>query len=282
MTALAASKVRRVETWKVKGFTLPITYVAYQGGIATIETTAGATQGLCLPGATSTTRFVIGTFAENVDATSVAKTVQVDLGREIEIEWFANSSAGDAVLTTSVGQLCYVVDDQTVMITASGKSVAGRVWAVDSTKGVAVEKLVASQMLAATGNIAASAVTVGTAYQILSVNSGATASEWRQDPDSFAVINATNDVTITVAQGFKRQITACGDGKAITLSTSGAKAGHTISIARLALGTPKGCTIVNGGVGAGTLQTMTDNKPATGSFTFDGTNWFLSSLYQGA
>jgi hypothetical protein len=282
MTALAKAKIRKTETWKLKSFTLPIAYVAYQGGVAALETTAGATQGKVIPGATSTTLFVIGTFAETVDATSASKSVIVDLGREIEVEWYANSAATDDVKVTDIGQLCYIVDDQTVMITSSGKSVAGRVWGFDATKGVAVERLVATQMAGATGNIAASAVTAGTAYQVLRTNAGATASEWGRVKFPWAVVNATNDVTITIAQGNFRQITACGDTKAITLSTSGAVAGDFIEVYRAALGATTGCTVVNGGVGVGTLQTMTSNKAAAGKFIFDGTNWAASTIYQAA
>ena len=48
---------------------------------------------------------------------------------------------GDAVTATDIGRDCYVVDDQTVGITPTGaRSLAGRIWASDSVKGVLVEK----------------------------------------------------------------------------------------------------------------------------------------------
>jgi hypothetical protein len=43
-----------------------------------------------------------------------------------------------------LGALCYIVDDQTVQIIPGGGSVAGRVWGVDSIKGVAVQKTASS------------------------------------------------------------------------------------------------------------------------------------------
>lgn len=141
MTALAKQRSRQTEAWKFREFPVPMGYIAHQGGIAAIETTAGAAQGKVIPGASVATLVVIGVFAETVDAMAAASVVTVDLCTEVHIEWFANATAGDAVTAAHVGQLCYLVDDQTVMITAANKSIAGRVWAVNPLKGVAVELL---------------------------------------------------------------------------------------------------------------------------------------------
>jgi hypothetical protein len=136
MTALAAARARSQEIWKYKRFTLLSGSIAYQGGIACIDTTTGKV----VPGSTATTLLVIGMFAETIDASAGDKLVNVDLGREVAIEWLVNSGSG-AVASTDVGSVCYVKDDQTVTITPTGASIAGRVWAVDSTRGVAVERL---------------------------------------------------------------------------------------------------------------------------------------------
>jgi hypothetical protein len=246
MTAAAAARSRKTSTWRLKEFTLASGLIAYQGAIAAIET-SGSDAGKVKPGATSPSLVVIGVFSETVDATSAAKAVTVDLLREVELEWFVNGSSSDAVAATDVGKLCYVLDDQTVSILAGGKSVCGRIWAVDSTKGVAVEKM--------------NAVAQTNAF-------------------AYAAIDATNDVTITVAQGGRRQITAAGNGKNVTLSTSGAVAGDVIHIWRPAIGATSGTNIVNGGAGAGTLMAQTANKKAGCTVAFDGTNWGLVASYQ--
>jgi hypothetical protein len=137
MTALTRQRASSVERWNYKEFTLASGNVAYKGGIACLDLSTGKVE----PGHVESDLLVIGSFAENVDATSADKLVNVELGKEIEVRWYANHSGGDAVASTDIGKLCYVQDDQTVTITSTGRSVAGRVWAVSSTDGVAVEKL---------------------------------------------------------------------------------------------------------------------------------------------
>jgi hypothetical protein len=81
----------------------------------------------------------VGVFLEDVDATAGARSVEVDLEREVLAQWWDNAAGGDAVLATQVGSLCYVYDDSTVTATSTGRSVCGRVWEVSPTKGVLVE-----------------------------------------------------------------------------------------------------------------------------------------------
>ncbi len=136
MTALATAKASRFERWTYHLFTLASGNIAYKGGIAVLDLSTGKVE----PGHAELDAFVIGKFEETVDATSADKLVQVNLGKEIEVEWWANSGTS-ALASTDVGNLCFVEDDQTVGKVGAGASVAGRVWAVDSVKGVAVEKL---------------------------------------------------------------------------------------------------------------------------------------------
>lgn len=281
MTALAKQRVRHQETWKYKQFTLPSGKIAYPGGIAAGQTSGGSA-GKVIPGETSTTIFVVGLFAEKVDATSAAKLVTVDLQREVEIEWFANGTGGDEVTASDVFGLCYVKDDQTVSVSSTGKSVAGRVWAVDSSLGVAVEKLGSSNIVGATGEIDADQVSPGNAYEVFRTNSGATASEWGRLVEKYAAVDATNDVTVQVSQGKARKITLSGNNKNVTVATTGAVAGDMIFFSRPAIGASSGCNIVNGGTGAGTLMAMTANKKAGAVVMFDGTDWSLVSSYQEA
>jgi hypothetical protein len=124
------------ERWTYKEFPLAAGAKAFQGGIATIDLSTGK----CEPGHAEADLFVIGKFAETVDATAGEKLVNVNLGMEIEVEWW-NNSPDNAIVAANVGSLCYVEDDQTVGILATGMALAGRIWAVDSVRGVAVQKL---------------------------------------------------------------------------------------------------------------------------------------------
>lgn len=135
MTALANERMSSREAWAYKQFTLSSGHKAYKNGIAAIDLGSGKV----VPAATRTDLVVIGKFAETVDATSADKLVNISFGREIWIEWFANDGA--SIAATDLGALCYLKDDQSVTITATGASIAGRIWGVDSAKGVAVEFL---------------------------------------------------------------------------------------------------------------------------------------------
>lgn len=137
MTALAKEKMKLTERWTFKEFPLAVTNKAWKNGIACGDLSTGK----CEPGHPETDLFVIGSFAETVDATAAEQMVNVDLGKEIEVEWWANAPGGDAVVAGDLFNLCYILDDQTVTRTSTGASVAGRIWAVDATKGVAVERL---------------------------------------------------------------------------------------------------------------------------------------------
>lgn len=131
---LTKSRPLRVEKWRYKQFTLKAAETAYKGGIAVIK----QADGKCYAGALATGLVIIGVFAE--DKTSASDTlVNVDLLEEKTLVWFNNSTSGDAVAATDFGKDCYMTDDNKVTITSTSASKAGRVWAVDATKGVLVE-----------------------------------------------------------------------------------------------------------------------------------------------
>lgn len=136
MTALTKERMSSSERWRYKQFPLAVGNKGWKNGTAAIDLSTGKVE----PGHAETDLFVIGKFAETVDATSAEKLINVDLCREVEIEWLENS-AGSALDAGDVGSLCYVEDDQTVTGDSTGTSIAGRVWAVDATRGVAVERL---------------------------------------------------------------------------------------------------------------------------------------------
>jgi hypothetical protein len=111
--------------------------VAWAGAGAVINlSTSKAQRGSSAPGL-----FSSGVFLEDVDASLGDKATQVDLERIVNARWWDNAAGGDAVLATQIGSLCYVFDDSTVTITATGRSVKGRVWAVSASKGVLVEEI---------------------------------------------------------------------------------------------------------------------------------------------
>lgn len=136
MTALANERMSSFEKWGMKQFTLAVGKKAWKGGIAAIRLGTNTV----VPGALQADLFTVGKFAETVDATSAAALVNVDLGIEILVEWLANSGTA-ALVANDLGAICWIQDDQTVANAPNGGSVAGRVWGVDSAKGVAVQRL---------------------------------------------------------------------------------------------------------------------------------------------
>jgi hypothetical protein len=159
-------------------FPLAVSTAAYKGGACGFETATNSNEGKIVPMAGGSATLVhVGNFAENVASSASAQNVNVDLGAEVQAYWYANAGAPNAVASTDLGKVCYFADDYTVSISGSSNSLAGRIWAVDSVKGVLVGKLAGTQTVTSS-QIAAGGVTPGTAYQVLRTNSGATASEW--------------------------------------------------------------------------------------------------------
>lgn len=104
---------------------------------AGVEIFAGAlvaynAAGHAVPGSTSTTLKAAGRASSHVDNTSGAsgdKSIEAETG----IFAFANSSAADEITRGDIGDVCYIVDDQTVAKTDGGgtRSVAGEIFDVD-------------------------------------------------------------------------------------------------------------------------------------------------------
>lgn len=132
MTALAAKRVVRPVKFSsklLKGKTEQV----YRGGIACFDTSTG----LVAKAFVSTTLMPIGRYAEDQNTAS-GGSVLVELFKEVVAHWYANDGT---VVAGTVGSLCYLVDDQTVANAdaTNTRSVAGRVWEIDSVKGVLVE-----------------------------------------------------------------------------------------------------------------------------------------------
>lgn len=80
----------------------------------------------------------IGQFAESKDAPSGSDVpVTIALFRPVRVSWFRNS-VSDPVAAADCGSNCFLEDANRVSTDDTG-SIAGMVWAVDATRGVAVE-----------------------------------------------------------------------------------------------------------------------------------------------
>lgn len=203
MSALTQERARRTYPWKYKQFTLASGTKAFKGGRAALNTS-----GKVVPATSVAGLLPIGVFAETVDATAADAPVQVDLEREVVLEYFANATAGDAIAATDIGSMAYMFDDQTVCITPAGRSVAGRIWDVDALKGIGIEK-----------NDAARRVLSQPAVGAYTANDYAPAS---------IETDAVYDVPTTAAASTITLPAASPDGTRATFCADGTKNGHTV------------------------------------------------------
>lgn len=132
MTALAASRrttVEPVSSIQLQGKAEKV----WKGGTACIDTSTG----LVAKAFASTTLVPIGVYADDVDNSGGAGPVTIKLFKELRAIWRVNDTTN---AVTTVGTLCYLLDDQTVASTdlTNTLSVAGRVLKIDSVRGVLV------------------------------------------------------------------------------------------------------------------------------------------------
>jgi hypothetical protein len=140
MTALAADKQLIVADEKWLEYPEPPLTIAadtliYQGAVIAVNTS-----GYVVPGSASPALKVLGWSRGRIDNTDgAAGAIKVPYCRKpIRM---VNSAGVDAITNADVGELCYLVDDQTVARTSGGgdRPVAGRVREVHATAGVLVE-----------------------------------------------------------------------------------------------------------------------------------------------
>lgn len=194
MSALTAARVEpREASWHERKFPLNGGSKAFAGGIACLDTSDGVVR----PAASATTQIPIGIFQEDVDNTSGADgdlSVNVALFREVKGRWFVNDPGGGAVAAAHVGQDCFLLDDQTVTMTATGASKAGRVWAVATRDGVSsvfVEPMPFESVLAPTpalpafaaGDTAPASIVAGGIYDIPTTAAASTVTLPAASPD---------------------------------------------------------------------------------------------------
>lgn len=101
--------------------------VAEKGNIAALD----KTDGQLVVAALGTTLEPIGFFEDSFTGDGVRKA-KVRLFAEIDVVLLGNAAAG-IVADDDVGSLCYLASSWEVSMTATGASVAGRVWGVEST-----------------------------------------------------------------------------------------------------------------------------------------------------
>jgi hypothetical protein len=209
MTALAQERMSSIERWTYRQFPLAVGFKAFQNGAACIDLTLGKV----VPARLGFDLFPIGKFNETVDATAAELPVNVNLGTEVEVEWWANS--GGSITAAMVGQICYLLDDQTVQASPNGASAAGRIWAVDAIKGVAVQKLGGSSTAGGGG-----AAPLGTLPAYTSNNSNVPTS-----PDSGLIF----DVPTTAAASTITLPATAAEGCILRFVADGTKNGHTVT-----------------------------------------------------
>ncbi len=207
MTALAANRNPTEANWKYKVFTLTSGQgVAWQGAAICFRPSTGK---CVLAQNASEADIFLGFAVDKYDATSADVSINVDLIDELHLHWMVNATSTDACAATDIGKLCYLMDDQTVTITPNGRSVFGRIWAYDSTKGVLVQKMAVGQPQFS-GQPAAGSFTAGNYAPAAIVN------------------GATYDVPTTAAISTITLPAAAPDGTVAYFAADGTKNGHTV------------------------------------------------------
>lgn len=201
MTALIRKRAQREDVWKYREFTLTSGTRAFQGGSACVAVGTGKV----IPASPGPGRLFIGVFAEDCDATAGDKLVNIDLVSEIPMRRWVNDTAVP-VTALDIGKLAYFIDDQTVSL--SGAVLAGRIWDVHPTKGVAIEKLDSA------GGVDAPALPTFAA--------GASAPAMVQSGAVYDVPTTAGASTITLPA-------AAPNGTVVTFTADGTKNGHTVT-----------------------------------------------------
>lgn len=213
MTALADVRVGLMERWTYHLFRLAEGFKAYAGAQAFLDPNTGKVR----PGGDDPDLIYIGIFHRTVDATDAEADVNVNLGMEIEIRYWANDTAAP-VTAEDVGKLCYSKDDQTATMSAAGNSPLGRVWIVDPVEGVGVQKL---EGLGAGGGGAGGGEGLVIALDAFTANDIAV--------DGDPAHGTIYDVPDTSAASTITLPADADEGTRLTFTADGVKNGHTVT-----------------------------------------------------
>jgi hypothetical protein len=244
MTALTQSRRQSQEVWIKHQFTLKSGTKAWKGGKCVISPGTGKV----IPAVAGVGYTEIGTFDEDIDATSADALVNVNLNRQLTLEYWVNSGT-NAIAATDLGAIAYSEDDNVVGISPVGYSPAGRIWGLDSVRGVAVERLASSGLGSLSG---------------LRAN---------QSP---AVVFASNDIVIAdyPVSGTSYDVPATGAASTISLPAN-ANEGTILYFA--ADGTKNGHTVQYRDVTTAITAALTASKRHMVEVMFKGAKWYALS-----
>lgn len=129
MTALAANRDTKERASLLFSFPVAASTKIYQGSIVCVNAS-----GLAVPASTSTTLKCVGRAEQLADnSAGIASAINIQVKRGCFK--FAN---GESITVANVGTTAYLTDDQTVCLTATGKSIAGIIRDVEAD-GVWIE-----------------------------------------------------------------------------------------------------------------------------------------------
>lgn len=137
MTALTASRLTPTRLRTRLNRSVAASALCHAGALAVLDAS-----GDVKPGVTATGLRGLGRFMDMVDnSTGSAGDKTAEIGQDSAR--FENSAGGDELTAADIGEVCYVVDDQTVAKTSGGgtRSIAGLVADVDD-QGVWIDFLV--------------------------------------------------------------------------------------------------------------------------------------------
>lgn len=209
MTALSAGKsLNRRTIARDATFTLASGQTVWKGALIAIKLGTGTV----VEATGASDELVIGVAMTDMNASAAAKQLAVEFPTPVVGIYFAN---GSSIAATNIGDLCYVADDQTVALTpiASGVSVAGRVWGVDSTLGVLVEIL---RPQSQGGNLLASRTLPAHVSNDVILTT------------ALAISGSIFDIATTAANSTVTLPAAATEGTDITFVADGTKNGHTV------------------------------------------------------
>lgn len=211
MTALSADRASRLVMIRNLPVTLTSGQVAYKNAAIGLNLSTGK----AVPMSSASNLWYLGTAIRYTNATADT-LIDVRLPNEIAVEVFANATGGDAVAAANVGSLAYFLDDQTVTITSTSRSIAGRIVRFDSVKNeVWVQKLEAAVSVAAAPNV---------------MLTGATLSFTAADCAPASVVsNAVYQVPTTAANStITLPTTDVAAGTHVCFQANGTANGHTV------------------------------------------------------
>jgi len=129
MTAATADRATPQRGACRRSYDMAANKIAYKGTIAVLNAS-----GFAQPGTTATGLKALGVFRSQYDNTGGANGA-IDCEADRGIFRFENSTSGDLITIADIGELCYIVDDQTVAKTdgSGARSAAGKIDDVDAS-----------------------------------------------------------------------------------------------------------------------------------------------------